>query len=129
MYLNACGEAIRKRSVQWLCRAECCQLFVDLAQRTREIIPNVAISTDIITGFCGETASEHLDTLDVMRAVEFEAAFMFHYSMREKTHAHKNYEDNVPESIKLERLQEVIDLFQGMAYETMQKQASSWLLL
>lgn len=96
------------------------EAFVELAARTREIIPGVAISTDIITGFCGETDAEHLDTLEVMRAVGFEAAFMFHYSLREKTHAHRNYSDDVPEQVKLDRLQEVIDLFQQMAHHKMQ---------
>lgn len=67
----------------------------------------MAISTDIITGFCGETDEEHQQTLEVMRRVEFDAAFMFHYSVRQKTYAHRNLEDDVPEDVKLARLKQV----------------------
>ena len=83
------------------------EAFIDLAERARQIIPGVSLSTDIITGFCGETDEEHQETLEVTRRVQFEAAFMFHYSMRAKTHADRNYEDDVPEDVKLSRLQEV----------------------
>ena len=86
------------------------------------MIPNLAISTDIITGFCGETEEEHMDTLKVMEMVKFEMAFMYHYSLREKTHADKNYEDDVPEETKLRRLREVIDLFQKHAKAEAQQQ-------
>lgn len=98
------------------------EAFLELAERSRLMIPNLAISTDIITGFCGETEEEHMDTLKVMEMVKFEMAFMYHYSLREKTHADKNYEDDVPEETKLRRLREVIDLFQKHAHTAMQQQ-------
>lgn len=63
------------------------EAFLDLIQRTRETIPGVGLSTDMIVGFCGETEEEHLDTLSAMREVSFDQAFMFAYSLREKTHA------------------------------------------
>lgn len=51
----------------------------------------VAISSDFISGFCGETEEEHQDTLSLLRQVKYEHAFMFAYSLREKTHAHRAY--------------------------------------
>ena len=80
--------------------------------RIREIMPDCAISADIITGFCTESDEDHQDTLDVMKYVEYEFAYMFKYSERPSTLAHRKYEDDVPEEIKQKRLSEVIALQQ-----------------
>lgn len=64
-------------------------------------------------GFCGETEEEHLDTLTLMKAVGYDMAYMFAYSMRERTHAHRNYVDDVPEDVKQRRLAELIEAFRG----------------
>lgn len=79
-------------------------------ERIREIIPGCAISTDIITGFCGETEAQHADTLSLMEWARFNFAFMFFYSERPGTLAERKYEDDVPEEVKKRRLNEVIDL-------------------
>lgn len=50
-------------------------------------MPEIALSTDVITGFCGETEEEHMDTIALMKEVAFDQAFMFAYSLRERTHA------------------------------------------
>jgi tRNA A37 methylthiotransferase MiaB len=71
----------------------------------------VAISSDFITGFCGETEEEHQETLSLMEQVRYDQAFMFAYSMREKTHAHVTMQDNVPEEVKQRRLREIIDMY------------------
>jgi len=84
--------------------------FLDLVARARSLIPGVTLSTDVIAGFCGETEEEHRDTVSLMAAVGFDQAFMFAYSLREKTHAAHVMEDNIPETIKLRRLQEIIDV-------------------
>jgi tRNA A37 methylthiotransferase MiaB len=63
---------------------------LELISRVREVIPNVTISTDIIAGFCGETEEEHQDTITLMEQVKFDQAFMYAYSLREKTHAARN---------------------------------------
>lgn len=69
-----------------------------------------------LPGFCGETEEEHADTLSLMHAMQYEQAFMFKYSRRDKTHAARHYEDDVPEEVKSRRLQEIIDVFrQGLA--------------
>ena len=75
----------------------------------KRILPNATISTDIITGFCGETEAQHQDTLSLIKEVKFSAAFMYKYSERPKTLAERKYEDDVPEEIKQRRLTEIID--------------------
>ncbi|KAG4993589.1 hypothetical protein JHK86_030416 [Glycine max] len=89
------------------------EAYLDLVQKIRSIIPDVALSSDFICGFCGETEEEHSETLTLVKAVGYDMAFMFAYSMREKTHAHRNYVDDVPEEIKQRRLAELIETFRG----------------
>lgn len=84
--------------------------YLDRIAAIRRIIPDCAISTDIITGFCDETEEEHKDTLSLMNEVKFDFAYMYKYSERPKTLAERRFEDNVPEEIKSARLTEVIDL-------------------
>ncbi|XP_031489292.1 CDK5RAP1-like protein [Nymphaea colorata] len=97
------------------------EAYLDLVQKIRKIIPDVALSSDFITGFCGETEEEHLETLSLLKAVGYDMAYMFAYSMREKTHAHRTYEDDVPEDVKQRRLTELIDTFRettGHCYDS-----------
>ena len=75
----------------------------------RKYMPDCAISTDIISGFCGETDGDHLDTLSLMDYVQYEYAYMFKYSERPKTLAERKYDDDIPEEVKSERLTEIID--------------------
>ena len=84
--------------------------FLALAQKMKENIPNLHLSTDIIVGFPGETEEEFEDTLDVVRQVEFEQIFMFIYSKREGTRA-ASREDQVPENIKHERFERLKELY------------------
>ncbi|GMK54674.1 hypothetical protein CspeluHIS016_0112600 [Cutaneotrichosporon spelunceum] len=93
------------------------EAFTRLAAHIRETIPDVALSTDVIAGFCGETEAEHIETVQVMREVGFETAFMFAYSMREKTHAHRKYADDVSQLDKDRRLQEIMRTFFERAAE------------
>lgn len=65
------------------------EAYLNLVSKMREIIPGVSLSTDIIAGFCGETEEEHKDTLSLMEIVKYDQAFMFAYSLREKTWAHR----------------------------------------
>ena len=84
--------------------------YLERIKSIREIIPNCAISTDIITGFCDESEEDFNETLELMEKVKFDFSYMFFYSERPKTLAERKYEDNVPEKIKKTRLQKVIDL-------------------
>uniref|UniRef100_A0A1D1XUW8 CDK5RAP1-like protein n=1 Tax=Anthurium amnicola TaxID=1678845 RepID=A0A1D1XUW8_9ARAE len=85
--------------------------YLNLVEKIRSIIPDVGLSSDFICGFCGETEEDHTDTLSLIRAVGYDMAYMFAYSMREKTHAHRNYVDDVPDGDKQRRLTELIDAF------------------
>lgn len=87
------------------------EAYLELIEDVWSAIPDVAITSDFISGFCDETEEEHQDTLSLLEQVRYDNAFMFAYSLREKTHAHKAMEDNVPRETKLRRLQEVIDTF------------------
>lgn len=83
--------------------------YLALVEKMRNIIPGVSLSTDIIAGFCDETEEEHRDTLSLMETVKYDLAYMFAYSERERTLAHRKYEDNVPQKIKNRRLTEIIE--------------------
>ncbi|CAD6253583.1 unnamed protein product [Miscanthus lutarioriparius] len=87
------------------------EAYLELVHKIRNVIPDVGLSSDFITGFCGETDDDHAETLSLVRAVGYDMAYMFAYSMREKAHAHRNYEDDVPEDVKQRRLTELINTF------------------
>ncbi len=83
--------------------------YLQRIEAIHKIIPDCAISTDIITGFCSETTEEHEDTLSLMDQVVFDYAYMFKYSERPKTLAERKFEDDVPEETKAKRLNEIIE--------------------
>ncbi|TVU03063.1 hypothetical protein EJB05_51391, partial [Eragrostis curvula] len=87
------------------------EAYLELVHKIRNVIPDVGLSSDFICGFCGETEDDHAETLSLLREVGFDMAYMFAYSMREKTHAHRNYTDDVPEDVKQRRLTELINTF------------------
>lgn len=89
--------------------------YLALIDRVKTMIPGCAITTDIISGFCGETEEDHKDTVTLMTKVGYEQAFMFAYSEREGTAAERHQADDVPEDVKQRRLQEVIDAFRAQA--------------
>ncbi|KAM7520135.1 hypothetical protein LguiB_019097 [Lonicera macranthoides] len=101
------------------------EAYLDLVQKIRSIIPDVGISSDFICGFCGETEEEHKDTLSLVKAVGYDMAYMFAYSMREKTHAHRNYEDDVPDDLKQRRLSELIEAFRESTGQCFDSQIGS----
>ncbi|KAK6924427.1 Methylthiotransferase, N-terminal [Dillenia turbinata] len=97
------------------------EAYLELVQKIRSIIPDMGISSDFICGFCGETEEEHEDTLSLIKAVGYDMSYMFAYSMREKTHANRNYDDDVPEPVKQRRLTELIEAFRestGQCYDS-----------
>jgi tRNA-2-methylthio-N6-dimethylallyladenosine synthase len=88
----------------------------------RRIVKDVAISTDIIVGFCGETDEQHQDTVSLMKEVGYEFAYMFEYSERPKTLAERKYEDDVPKEVKNKRITEIINLQQEMSLAANKRQ-------
>ena len=95
--------------------------YFELIDNIRNIIPDCAISQDMITGFPTETEEDHQDTLSLMEYVKYDFGFMFAYSERPGTMAGRKFEDDIPEKVKKRRLQEVIDLQQKHShYRTQQ---------
>lgn len=84
--------------------------YMNRIEAIKRIIPGAGISTDIITGFCGETEEQHQDTISLMEEVKYNLAYMYFYSERPGTLAAKRYEDDIPEEVKKRRLAEVIKL-------------------
>lgn len=84
--------------------------YLERIEAIRRIIPDCAISTDIIAGFCDETVEEHEATLSLMKEVKWDSAYMYMYSERPKTLAERRFDDNIPEEVKNSRLREIIDL-------------------
>lgn len=86
------------------------QWYLDRIRAIRDIIPDCAITTDLFTGFHGETEDDFQETLSLMREVGFDSSFMFKYSERPGTLASRTMPDNVPEDIKIDRLNRMIAL-------------------
>jgi tRNA-2-methylthio-N6-dimethylallyladenosine synthase len=88
--------------------------YLDLIRKFRETRPDIAITTDIIVGFPGETEEDFQDTLSLVREVEYDSAFTFLYSVRKGTPA-EQYEDQVPEDVKHERFNRLVDLMNELS--------------
>lgn len=95
--------------------------YIELIDNINRIIPECAISQDMIAGFCGETEEDHQDTLSLMEYVKYDFGFMFAYSERPGTPAAKKMEDDVPLEIKKRRLSEIINLQQKHGLYRMQQ--------
>ena len=93
--------------------------YISLVEKIRRRIPDVALSTDIITGFPTETEAEHSETLNMLDEIRYDGAYMFKYSPREGTPAYK-LGDDVPDEIKTRRLNEIISSQQKISYEVNQ---------
>ena len=91
----------RKYTLEW---------YLDRVAAIRRIIPDCGLSTDIFVGYCSETEADHRLSLELMREVGYDSAFMFKYSERPGTYASKHLPDDVPEEVKIRRLNELIAL-------------------
>jgi tRNA-2-methylthio-N6-dimethylallyladenosine synthase len=84
--------------------------YLNRIAAVKRIMPDCTISTDIITGFCGETEEEFQDTVSLVKEVNYNFSYMFFYSERPKTLAERKFEDDIPLAIKKRRLQDIIDI-------------------
>ena len=91
--------------------------YLERIARIHEIVPDAAVTTDIIAGFCSETEEDHQATLKLMREVRFDSAFMFQYSQRPGTKAARHFPDDVPPEVKTRRLNEIIELQSAISLE------------
>lgn len=95
--------------------------YLQRVEKIREILPDCAISTDIIAGFCSETLEDHKETISIMKEVGYDSAFMFQYSMRPNTKAWRHFKDDIPPEVKTERLNEIIALQNELSLASNQK--------
>jgi len=115
-YIHLPVQSGSNRILQLMNRTYTVKHFLKLVEKARIEIPSVSFSTDIITGFPTETDDDHQMTMDLMKEVQFDGAFMFKYSARENTKAW-NLGDDVAEEIKSIRLREIIEQQQKISYE------------
>ena len=111
-YIHLPVQSGSNRILQEMNRQHTREEYFDLIDNIKRLIPDCAISQDMITGFPTETEEDHKDTLTLMEYVQYDFGFMFAYSERPGTLAGKKMEDDVPEDVKKRRLSEVINLQQ-----------------
>ena len=92
--------------------------YLQRVQAIRRIIPDCAITTDIFCGYCGETEQDHQETISLMQECAFDSAFMFKYSQRPGTFAARHYPDDIPEQVKTERLNQLIQVQNGLSAQS-----------
>ncbi|MCB0742901.1 MAG: radical SAM protein, partial [Ignavibacteriae bacterium] len=115
-YIHLPVQSGSNRILELMNRTYTIEHYLTIIEKARKIIPDVTFSTDIISGFPTETYEDHLATLEVMREVRYDGAYMFKYSPREGTKAYR-MEDDVDEATKSKRLSEIIDEQQKISYE------------
>lgn len=119
-YIHLPVQSGSNRILELMNRTYTIEHYLGIIEKARKIIPGVSFSTDIISGFPTETYDDHLATLEVMRNVRYDGAYMFKYSPREGTKAYK-MNDDVDEITKSKRLTEIIDEQQKISYEINQE--------
>ena len=95
--------------------------YIERLDTINKIIPDCAISTDIIIGFCTETEEEHQDTISLMDYAQFDFAYMYTYSERPGTLAAKRFEDDIPETVKTRRFNEILSKQQECSLKRLQQ--------
>ena len=95
--------------------------YIDIIKKIRASRPGIAIGTDLIVGFCGETDEQFKNTLDLYRQCDFDIAYLAQYSERSGTAAAKLYQDDVPREIKKRRWDELQNLMEKIVFEKNQK--------
>jgi tRNA-2-methylthio-N6-dimethylallyladenosine synthase len=109
-YIHLPLQSGSTRVLQMMNRTYTREWYMAKVDRIKEIMPDCAISSDIIAGFCTETEEDHQDTLRMMDYSGYEMSYMFFYSERPGTLAQRRYKDDIPEVVKKRRLQEIVDL-------------------
>lgn len=120
-YIHLPVQSGSDRVLQLMNRHYTVEHYKERIRKIKELMPNCALSTDIIVGFCTETEDDHKLTMDLMCQVRYEGAYMFNYSPRENTKAWK-MEDDVPLDVKTRRLNEIIELQNSISRELNQEE-------
>lgn len=120
-YIHLPAQSGNTRILELMNRNYSREWYMEKVQMIRNILPDCGISCDIISGFCSETEAEHQDTLSLMEWSRFDFSYMYQYSERPGTLAARKYPDDVPEDVKLRRLQEIIALQNRISKEKNQE--------
>ncbi len=119
-YIHLPFQSGNTRVLEKMNRGYTREWYMGRVDKIKEVMPDCAISADIIAGFCSETAEEHKDTLSMMEYVKYDFSYMFKYSERPNTAAAKKFEDDVPEDEKSRRLSEIVALQRDHSLEANQ---------
>ena len=109
-YIHLPVQSGSSRILQLMNRTYTREWYMGKVNRIREIIPDCGISADIIAGFCTETEEDHQHTLSMMEFAKYDYSYMFFYSERPGTLAERRYKDDIPETVKKRRLQEIVEM-------------------
>jgi len=113
-YENICNhihlpvQSGNSRVLELMNRTYTREWYIERIDTIKKLMPDCAVSTDIIIGFCTETEEEHQDTLSLMNYAQFDFAYMYTYSERPGTLAAKRFEDDIPEAVKTRRFNEIL---------------------
>jgi tRNA-2-methylthio-N6-dimethylallyladenosine synthase len=117
-YIHLPLQSGSTRVLQLMNRSYTREWYMAKVDRVKQILPDCAISSDVIAGFCTETEEDHQDTLDVMAYSRYDFSYMFFYSERPGTLAQRRYKDDVTEAEKKRRLQEIVNLQGALSRES-----------
>ncbi len=126
-YVNICNhihlpvQSGNSRVLELMNRTYTREWYIERIDTIKKLIPDCAVSTDIIIGFCTETENEHHDTLRLMDYVQFDFAYMYTYSERPGTLAAKRFEDDIPEAVKTRRFNEILKKQQECSLKRLQQ--------
>ncbi|MDP9041102.1 MAG: radical SAM protein, partial [Bacteroidota bacterium] len=117
-YIHLPVQSGSTRILQRMNRSYTREWYLSKIRRIRELIPDCGISSDIIAGFCTETEEDHQETLSLMRESSFDMSYMYFYSERPGTLAARKYPDDIPETEKKRRLDEIVKLQNRISQES-----------
>ena len=115
-YIHLPVQSGSNRILELMKRSYTVEHYLGIIDNIKKIIPDVSLSTDIITGFCTETDEDHQMTLEIMKEVKYDGAYMFKYSPREKTKAWA-MKDDVDEETKTKRMMDIVELQRVISHE------------
>ncbi|XP_068212269.1 mitochondrial tRNA methylthiotransferase CDK5RAP1-like [Palaemon carinicauda] len=109
--LHLPAQSGNNRILNLMRRGYTIEAYRELVSHIRSIIPGVSLSSDFICGFCSETEAEFEETVALIEEIKYNYCFLFPYSMREKTPAHRKFVDDVPHPVKVSRLERMVKAF------------------
>ncbi len=120
-YIHLPVQSGSSRVLQMMNRTYSREWYIAKVNRIKELIPDCGLSTDMITGFCTETDADFADTMSLMEYCKFDLAYMYYYSERPGTLAHRRFKDDVPLDVKKKRLQDLVALHRLHSLESMKR--------